>query len=172
MALAVASSLLAAVSLRAEPLAKEACDGLAAEQEKLVGAGVKDRLAQGPKGALARLGTDKLAQVERYILIDEQLVFRCGLFKTRTILAPDVEEAAPDAPQSGPDAKPIEAAAQPAAAQPAAKTAATKPPAKAANPDAKKEKSAAAAPQAKPKPQSPPAKKPKADDAFHPSATE
>jgi len=164
----------------AEPLAKEACDQVAVEHEKLIVLGVKDWMAHGAKGALARLGIDKLAQVERYIVLEEQLLYRCGLFRARTVLAPDVEETPSDAAQASPTAKTGEKGTPSPAAS--TKSPASKRPANAVPPvDERKPKPVAAdsaansksspsagANTAKPEPQRPPAKKPRADDAYRP----
>ena len=181
-----AAVLGAADAARAEPLSKETCDTLKFEQETIVAAGVKDDMAKGPEWAKAHLSRDKLGQIRRWIELEEQLSFRCGLAKVRITLPPDEE-----ATGQGPDgqAQPAQpAAAQPAAApadppaakpkpkpKPAAKPAAEQP-AAAASPPAAAQPSApttpkAAAPTAEtPKAAPKPKPKPKADDAFRPPA--
>lgn len=62
----------------AEPLDKETCDKLQAEQTQLEGAGVRSNMANGPEWAKANLTPDKLAQIKRLIEVEELLAFRCG----------------------------------------------------------------------------------------------
>ena len=90
----------------AEPLPREACDLLGSELDKLVSSGVKGWMAQGANDARSRLGPDQLSQIARFLEIDEQLLFRCGLYKVRFVLPPDAEEAATEAPTPTPAAKP------------------------------------------------------------------
>ena len=161
--LAGAAVGLAAVAARAEPLSKEACDVLASEHDKLVAAGVKVWMAQGAQDARNRLGADKVGQIARFLEVDEQLLFRCGLYKARFTLPTDIEEPPAEPPATAPAAK-----APPAGRDKAAPTPKTKP-----EPDRKKANQAASASEpAEPAPATKPAanKKPKSDDAFRPTA--
>lgn len=124
---ALLAALLAAAPLagRAEPLAKETCDLLAAEHAQLVAAGVKEWMAGGAAAARAKLSPAQLDQIRRWIDVDEQLAFRCGLFRTRSALPRDIEDAPPEAEKKkepeAPKAKPRpRPKAQPAAADPSA----------------------------------------------------
>jgi hypothetical protein len=153
-ALCGAALLMAPWAGRAEPLAKEACDVLIAEHDKLVAAGVKGWMVQGAQDARTRLGADKLAQVARFVDVDEQLLFRCGHYKARFVLPADAED---------PPAEP----AAPAALTPAANGKAK------SEPERKKAKQAATAPEpVDPAPAKPAArKKTKAEDAYRPATS-
>lgn len=152
---AVASAISAAAV--AEPLAKEACDTAEAERARLLADGVQDAIRKGPVWAKANLPPQKLEAVARYIALQEDLLFKCGHAKLRTLPANDVEDsgdgvgAAKDTPAEPPVApkrkSPPRKAAQ-AKTGPSANTA-----------DAAAPKVAA---QPRPKP------KPKVDDAFRP----
>lgn len=159
--LAGTAVLLAPLELRAEPLPKEACDVLASEHDTLVAAGVKGWMAQGTQDARNRLGADKVGQIARFLEVDEQLLFRCGLHKARFVLPVDVEE--PPVEQAVPAVKP-----PPATREKAVPNAKTKP-----EPDRRKANQAASAPTAvEAAPATKPAgkKKSKPDDAFRPAA--
>lgn len=162
-------SALPLVSAIAAPLAKDACDALKTEQDALVTSGIKDDLAKGADWARGNLKPQRLQEIARFIELEEQLNFRCGLATARLkVEEPPADPAAATkseapAPEAKPKPKPRpkpKAAAQPAAdpGQPAAAPAAgvpgtaSAPPAPASKPQPK--------PQAKPKP--------KADDAFRP----
>ncbi|MGE3916747.1 MAG: hypothetical protein AB7F78_13720 [Hyphomicrobiaceae bacterium] len=82
---------------RAEPLPKEACDSVAAEHAQLFASGVPDILSKGPSWAKANVAAAKLKDVERYIAVQETLLFRCGLAKQRQLTVPD-----PDEPEAAP----------------------------------------------------------------------
>ncbi len=94
----------------AEPLSKEACEALVVEQQGLIAAGVKDDFAKGADWGKANLKADRLAQVGRYLDVEEQLSFRCGLAKVRYSLPADEETPAAPAvteePKAPPKAKP------------------------------------------------------------------
>ena len=153
-ALSGAALLVAPLVGRAEPLPKEACDVLISEHDKLVAAGAKTWMAQGTQEARTRLGAEKLAQVARFLDVDEQLLFRCGHYKARFVLPADVEEPQPEQPA-------------PAAKAPAA-IGKPKP-----EPERKKSKQAATVPEAadpQPAAKPGPKKKPKAEDAYRPAA--
>lgn len=96
LATVLSSGLLAAVArhhgARAEPLPKEACDLLGEEHQRLVDGGVREWMAGGAATASTRLSGEQLKAIQRYIEVDEQLAFRCGLFKVRYVLPRDPEE--------------------------------------------------------------------------------
>ena len=160
VSLAVTLALVAASSL-AEPMAKDACDGVKAEQDGLVAGGVRDDMAKGADWAKANLGHDRLQRIQRYIELDEQLLFRCGHAKVRFVPPPEEEAPAePPKPAEKPKAKPKpkpEAKAKPDAKGPAAE------PAKAQA--APSEKAGAVVAPVKPKPKN------KTDDAYRPPVT-
>lgn len=136
-------------AVRAAPLDDQACAQLKDEQAQLVKAGAKADLDRGADWAKANLATDRLRQVERYITVEEQLLFRCPQPKPprqtasegstgkpkpkrprhRSGTEDEAAEARDAAPQS---AKPAPAKApvvkaDPKPTQATAKTAATKP---------------------------------------------
>jgi hypothetical protein len=75
----------------AEPLAQEECEKLQAEQAALTTAGARDQLGRGAEWGKANLSPAQLKSIERFILLEEQLSFRCGLAKLRASL-PVAEE--------------------------------------------------------------------------------
>ncbi len=175
----LALALLAmADGVAAEPLPKEECEKLKGEQSTLDQTGVKELFAKGPVWGRANLDRAKLRDIERYILVEEQLSFRCGLAKARLTLPfaeedtpPAVPEEATDtkteAPEPAPKPKPKPKPAAAPATGSDTKAAATTPPAKpklAPAPAAEAKEPAAAPTKPAPKP------KPKADDAYRPPA--
>jgi hypothetical protein len=176
-AAACASGLAAAGAALAEPLPKVECDKLKTEQAQLAAGGVKEWIAKGPAWGRDNLGRDKLAQVERYIVLEEQLGFRCGLARARLSLPFAEEDRPPADPEEARDAK----GETPAAATPASPKAKPKPKPKAAPAAAPAEAAAAPAAKATPKvpepaPRTPssaaakpaPKQKAKVDDAYRP----
>lgn len=170
----IAAACLAS-RVMAEPLPKEACEKLKSEQATLDQAGLRDVLQKGPDWAKSNLDRGKLKQVERYILVDEMLSFRCGLAKAQLTLPfseedqppvpPEAQKTEGTPPAAPPAVKPKlkpKAAQAPAATAPPAPEAAPKPKkaAPAAVPEAPASQPAAAKPAPKPKP--------KADDAYRP----
>ena len=77
--------------VHAASLSKEDCDKLYAEQAELTAAGVRAHFDRGAEWGKANLPPDKLQLVQRFVGIEEQLSFRCGLAKLRVIL-PVAEE--------------------------------------------------------------------------------
>ncbi len=71
---------LAATPAGAKPLDKETCKALLAKEASLVAAGAKADLEKGPS---AGLDAERVARVRSYILVEEQLLFRCGLAAKR-----------------------------------------------------------------------------------------
>jgi hypothetical protein len=134
---------------RAAPLDADTCAKLEGEQEQLEGLGVEKEMAKGPAWAKANLAPEKLAQVRRFIELEELILFRCRR-KSLVTLPPEPEAAAggdqteqdkQEKPETGNDKE-----AAPAAGPPAAKT---KTPAPAAKPAAKQKAEADKAPAAR-----------------------
>ena len=160
--IALAAVLTVSGPALAEPLGKEACEGLVAEQQVLIAAGVKDDFAKGADWGKANLKSVRLAEVSRYLDVEEQLSFRCGLAKVRYSLPPD-EETPGVAPAPVPK---TEQPKTPPKAKPAPKAKAKAKDKAAAGESNAVAVDAATAPktQAKPKPAAKP------QDAFKPSA--
>lgn len=162
-AVALASLIAAAGAVtHAQTMPKEACDAAESERAKLLAGGVQETVKKGPAWAKANLAPHKIKEVERYIALQEDLLFKCGQAKLRNLPAGDVEDGA-DAPAAVKDASAAgasEKAAVPKRKPPARKSAIAKVDASPAS----AEPSAAAKVAAKPRPKP----KPKADDAFRP----
>ncbi len=88
---AIAVCIVWPASAFAASLGKEECDKLQAEQTELTAAGVRAQFDRGPEWGKANLPPDQLQRVQRFIAVEEQLSFRCGLAKLRVIL-PQAEE--------------------------------------------------------------------------------
>lgn len=109
-------------NLSAAPLEKAECDRLQSEKQGLMVLGVDKEFAKGPDWAKANLGQAELNLLKRYLALDEQLKFRCGM-ATVTLQIPDELEDGPDA--NGVAAPPVPLRKdQPATAKPAPKPAA------------------------------------------------
>ena len=142
-------------------MTKEACDAADAERATLIAAGVPETMKKGPAWAKTNAGAAKLKEVERYIALQEQLLFKCGYAKLRTLPIPDGDETGDG------QVAPKEAVAEKAETPPVPKR---KPAAKRPEPRASE---AAAAPNQTGEPQKPATKprakaKPKLDDAYKP----
>jgi hypothetical protein len=74
---ALVASVAALTQVRAAPLDAEACGKLQAEHGDLERAGVEKDMEKGPDWAKANLGVEKLQRVQRYIEVEELLLFRC-----------------------------------------------------------------------------------------------
>jgi hypothetical protein len=176
--------------VRAAPLDADTCAKLATEHGELEVAGIDKEMAKGPDWGKANLGPEKLAQVRRFIELEELMLFRCRGKLLITLQDPDPSPAgdqdkqeADDKPDSKQDKqgkeppatkapKPAPAAA-PAKGQVAAGKQKAEPGKKADKTEAGKK--AAAAPAAQPKAASQPKKqeaakkaapKAKVDDAY------
>lgn len=163
-AIAVCAAWLGAGPLPAlaASLTKEDCDKLHAEQAELTAAGVRAQFDRGAEWGKANLPPDKLQLVQRFIGIEEQLSFRCGLAKLRVILPVTEEGGEQELDEKG---NPVPPKAAPAG-DPASKSTAKAVP-KAKRPVKTKDGksldgAAAAAAGAKPKPKAPPEEKGKA----------
>lgn len=78
LALAAAgATLVSNPAVRAAPLDEQTCAQLKDEQAQLVKAGTKADLDRGAEWARTNLTTDRLRLVERYITVEEQILFRC-----------------------------------------------------------------------------------------------
>ncbi len=170
--LLLAAGLAAAGSARAAPLDQAACDKLLTEHAELVKAGAPEAMRKGPAWAKTNLPVDKVAAIERFIGLEEQLLFRCGQDKARAQPEPEAADAAAGAAAAGADNKGQAAAKGPRAGSegqkaPAARQSASKgaSPAKgrpATDAEAEPKAQPKAQPKAKPRP------KPKVDDAYRP----
>lgn len=166
----------------AAALGKEECDKLQSEQNELNAAGVRAHFDRGPDWGKANLPPDQLQRVQRFIALEEQLSFRCGLAKLRVILPVAEEGGEQELDEKG---NPIPPKATPAGDATAKAAPKTKQPLKAK--EAKSlEGAAAASTTAKPKPkpaadkkggeaqtkptavQAAPKPRPKLDDAYRP----
>ena len=137
--------------LAAEPLDKDACGKLQAERASLIVLGVDKEFAKGADWAKANLNQADLDQLRRYLTIDEQLKFRCGLAMV-TLHVPDEPEEGDDddnAPAAGSVPMPpkrdqaaaVKPAGKPATAPAKTQPATAKPPAKASPKPAKAQSS-------------------------------
>lgn len=82
----LAVALMSLSDTRAEPLDAAVCAKVAEEHAALISAGVPGDMTQGPQWAKANLSKERLERIARYISIDEQLNFRCGLAKQKIVL--------------------------------------------------------------------------------------
>lgn len=67
----------------AAPLPREACDKIKSDHDALTAAGLPDTIKKGPAWGVANLTPAKLKEVERFIGLEEQLLFRCGYATVR-----------------------------------------------------------------------------------------
>jgi hypothetical protein len=88
IALAAGAALTQA---RASPLDADTCNKMMVEQGALETAGVEQDLAKGPEWAKTNLSAERIAQVRRFIELEELILFRCRS-KSRVVLRPDPEE--------------------------------------------------------------------------------
>lgn len=158
---AVALASIVAVPAVAEPLSKEACGTAESERAALIASGIQDAIKKGPAWAKANLAPGKLKDVERYIALQEELLFKCGQAKLRALPAGDGEDG--DGPVAAKDSSAASSAEQP----PVPKRKA--PPRKAPAPKSQASPTAAdAAATLKPGSKPRPKPKPKVDDAYRP----
>jgi hypothetical protein len=73
----LAASAAALTPASAAPLDAESCAKLETEHNDLEGAGVVKDMEKGPDWAKANLGLEKLQRVQRFIELEELLMFRC-----------------------------------------------------------------------------------------------
>lgn len=163
----VLAGVLASSGAAAEPMAKEACEAASTERAALLTAGIQETVKKGPDWAKANLPPQKLKEVERFIGLQEILLFRCGEAKLRALPHGAEGEDAAEGQAVAKDVKPPGSPEQPPIAK--RKPVASKPPPKkaAVPPGAEPiEAGAAAKPAAKAQPK--PKPKPKVDDAYRP----
>lgn len=131
------------------PLATEDCEKARAEQTNLEAAGVAADMAQGAEWARANLSPDRLKRVQRWIELQERVLFRCPRPKP-----PAAAETArdDDAPGTAPNLQVKKPQQKPKPVRPAAAAAETYPGSEAATET----------------PAKPQQKKPKSDDAYKP----
>ncbi|HWE21445.1 MAG TPA: hypothetical protein VG758_30450 [Hyphomicrobiaceae bacterium] len=142
---------------RAAPLDADTCFKLMGEHNQLEAAGIEQNMAKGPAWAKANLAPEKLAQVQRFIELEELLLFRCR-GKSLVNLPPEQEPPATGDQAEQDKEDRTKEAESPASAAPKPKASEPKPKA-----DAGKKAGAqqAGQPAAQPKKQDPtPAKKP------------
>ena len=151
------------------PMAKEACDAIQTEHAALVQAGVPDTLKKGPTWAKANLAAAKLREVARYIALQEQLLFQCGLAKLRALPLPEAEDAGDSGPPKAETDAPAASETPPVPKRkPPAKPAPAR--ADAASPSRAPAEAGGQGEPAPPSPKPRPKPKPKPDDAFRPPA--
>ncbi len=87
---ALVASVAALTQARAAPLDAETCAKLQTEHTDLERAGVEKDMVKGPDWAKGNLGLEKLQRVQRFIELEELLMFRC---RSRALvhLTPDRE---------------------------------------------------------------------------------
>jgi hypothetical protein len=92
----VCAALLAwAGEVMAMPLDKTSCDQLKAEKAALEGGGARAAMAKGAQWAKDNLKPEQLAQIQRMLDVDGQLLFRCN--GRPLVELPKEVEAEPDA---------------------------------------------------------------------------
>ncbi|MEZ5853667.1 MAG: hypothetical protein R3D67_02580 [Hyphomicrobiaceae bacterium] len=158
---------IGAIPVHAATLPAEACEKIRAEHAQLESAGMVETLKKGPDWAKANLTPAKLKEVERYIGLEEQLLFKCGLALARGMPGTEAEDDEANSsteqalvPPPLPKRKPAQQAT--AAPSPAPKSPATKPGTKAKTQQKSATKKSATKKSAPAKPQR------KVDDAFRP----
>lgn len=186
----LAAIAVCAAWLGAEPppasaasLGKEECDKLHAEQAELTATGVRAQFDRGAEWGKANLPPDQLPRVQRFIALEEQLSFRCGLAKLRATLPVAEEGGEQELDEKGNPIPPKAAPGDAAAKAPKAKQSVRKKEAKGL--DGAAAASTAAKPKPKPKPagekkaareaqtkstaaKTAPKPRPKVDDAYRP----
>ncbi|MGE5267091.1 MAG: hypothetical protein ACM3L9_06970 [Deltaproteobacteria bacterium] len=158
LSFAVAALGVFAPPAPALPLAPEDCERARAEQTNLEAAGVATDMAQGAEWARANLSTDRLKRVQRWIELQERILFRCPRPKP-----PAAAETArdDDAPGTAPPELQVKKPQQkPKPVRPAAAAAESTP-----GSDGARQPAEGGAPDRAVKPQQ---KKPKSDDAYKP----
>ena len=165
VSLSLATALLGvfAPAAHALPLSAEECESVRAEKANLEQAGVAADMAQGAGWARANLAPDRLKRVQRWIELEEQMLFRCPRPKPpapvdaaadpnlANPLIPAAQEKKPQQKQQKP--------ARPPEAKPARQPA-----------DNQRQNSGGASVEGVTKPAKPQQKKPKVEDAYRPPA--
>jgi hypothetical protein len=165
VSLSIATAVLGlfAPAAAALPLAAEECERVRAEKTNLEQAGVAADMAQGAGWARANLSPDRLKRVQRWIELEEQVLFRCPRPKP-----PPPADAAADSGVSKPGTAPAQAKKpqqkQQKPERPPTAGAARQPT------DNQRQNSGAAGLEGVAKPAKPQQKKPKVEDAYKPPA--
>ena len=93
-------------------LGSATCEGLRTERQRFTQTGIIAEVQRGPEWAKANLSQDRLAQIEAYIRIDEDIKFGCrdAALSPEAVLAREAAKrlelnpnADPTAPPAGPD---------------------------------------------------------------------
>jgi hypothetical protein len=120
--------------VKADPLDKDACLRLQAEKQAMLVLGVDKEFAKGPDWAKANLGQSELNLLKRYLAVDEQLKFRCGMAMVNLNVADEPEDGGDDDDPAAAGAVPLPEkrgqAASAAKAKPATGSTKTEPAAK------------------------------------------
>lgn len=125
LTLILAGQLIGAWHALAEPLDKDACGKLQVEKQAMLVLGVDKEFAKGPEWARNNLGQPELNLIKRYLTVEEQLKFRCGVALVNLTIPDDADDgddtesaasATPSTVRRAPVPKP---AAKPAKAEPA-----------------------------------------------------
>lgn len=143
-------------AVAAPPLGKEACEAAKTEHAALEAAGARDTLKKGAAWGKANLSAAKMKDIERFIGLEEQILFRCGLARLRVLPGGDGEENT-DTDKTVPSATPE--------SPPVAKV---KPKAKPKVAGPKEPSPVAEVVEVPPKAKAKPKPKPKVDDAYKP----
>jgi hypothetical protein len=77
LAAALVASVAAVTQARAAPLDAETCVKLQTEHTDLERGGIEKDMEKGPEWAKANLGVEKMQRVQRFIELEELLMFRC-----------------------------------------------------------------------------------------------
>ena len=104
--LVAATFWVGASAVVAEPLAKKACAAAEAERASLLAGGIQETLRKGPAWAKANVPPQRVKEVARYIALQEDLLFKCGQAKLRSLPLNDADEAGADDPPL-PNRKPV-----------------------------------------------------------------
>ena len=99
---AAAATLAMPVSAPAKPLEYDYCQELKTEQRTLRNAGIERDMRRGPDWAKANLTDEDLGRIRRYLTVEEQIRFRCGI-KRRPKKAQTRTAAKPPQPMPLPD---------------------------------------------------------------------
>lgn len=91
----------------ATPLSRETCQSLEREHATLEAAGMPEILKKGPEWGKSNLVPARLKEVERFIVLEEQLLFRCGLAKVRAKPSADSVDGDQAAAAEGQQAPPL-----------------------------------------------------------------
>jgi hypothetical protein len=149
----VAAAVVGFAQARAAPLDADTCAKLKGEHSQLERAVEKD-IEKGPEWAKANLAHDKLDRIQRFIELEEQLLFRCR-DKSLVTLPTEQEQTPADTDDDEKKKAPADATPPPAKTPPATTTKKkTEPAKKPAEPSQAKQNTTKTKPKAAVKPQS------------------